>query len=67
MSRHKSRKSMADRPVTRRYVMRIVQRARDDIIRTVIIATAAQEPEPLDAIPAERWQRVTGAAKTWTS
>jgi hypothetical protein len=32
-------------PVTRREVYRIVQRARDDIIKTVISATAPIEPE----------------------
>ena len=44
--RHRS--SKADRkPVTRRYVLRTVQRARDDIIRALIFATAPAD-EPID-------------------
>lgn len=43
MSRRKARKSMADKPVTRRYVARVVERARQDIIRAVVDAAALPE------------------------
>lgn len=48
MSRRKRRKSMADRPVTRRYVARVVERARQDIIGAIVMASY---PVVLDARP----------------
>lgn len=41
----KHRRSHHDQPVTRREVLRIVQRARDDIIRAVVVASPLPAPE----------------------
>lgn len=51
-------RSKADRqPVTRRYIARTVQRARDDIIRAVLFATAAPDVA-LERLEAEDWRKV---------
>ena len=60
MSR-KHRKSMADRPVTRRYVARVVERARQDIIRAIVAnppvvldMSDVLPPEAMDAAAIDR-------------
>ena len=59
------RPSKADRkPVTRRYVARTVQRARDEIIRALIFATIPVfEPPPgmsIEPVTEDRFARVLG-------
>ena len=59
MSRRKHRKSMADRAVTRRYVARVVGRARQDILDAIVMSERlARIVDNVEPVPAERMASV---------
>lgn len=52
------RRSKADRPATRRYVANVVRRARDEVIRAVLFATASTPDAALAELETEDWRKV---------
>lgn len=60
MSR-KHRRAERQQAVTRRYVLRVVQRARDDIIRAVVMSV------PLDDVPEPSEERIARVVGNWTT
>ena len=58
MSKRHHRSKADRRPVTRRYLARTVQRARDDVIQALLFATR-QPDDALETLDAQDWQRLS--------